>query len=120
DDAAFQGHCLGSRAWRRGCGRWRWCRWAGRASRLATQEGGDITEGVKGAELLGLDSGSVGEAVLECGEDLDALDRVDAEIGVQRHVELQHLRGISCLFRDHVEQHALDAGGGALRLRRRR
>ena len=37
-------------------------------------------------------------------EDLDPLDRIDAEIGVEPHVELEHLDGIARLVGDRLEQ----------------
>ena len=71
-------------------------------------------EGVQGAEVLGLDDRGVGQAVLQRRQDLDALDRVDAQVRVQRHPQLQHLRRVPRLLRDHLQEDALDVlGGGA-------
>ena len=56
------------------------------------------------AELLGLERGQPGKPVLQGGEDFDALDRVDPEVGVELHVEIEHLGGVSRLLRDDLDQ----------------
>ena len=67
----------------------------------AGEELGDVSEGVQRAEVFGLDLRRVGQPLLKRRQDFDALDRVDAEIGVQRHARLQHLHRIARLLRDH-------------------
>ena len=71
-------------------------------------------EGVQGAEVLGLDGRGVGQPLLEGGQDLDPLDRVDPQVGVQRHVQLEHLRRVARLLRHHRQQRARDVGCGPL------
>src|SRR5205823_2626110 len=85
----------------------------------ARQEGDDLAEVVEGAEVLRLDGRGGGQALLQGGEDLDALDGVDAQVGVQGHVQVQHLRGVTRLLRDHLQQHTGD-GGVCVRGRGRR
>ncbi len=51
----------------------------------------------------------VGQPLLQRGEDLDPLDRVDAQVGVELHARLEHLGRIPGLLRDHLQQRRLDA-----------
>ena len=74
-------------------------------------------EGLEGAEVLGLDDGRVGEPLLERGEDLDALDRVDAEVGVELHVGLEHLGRDSPSSRPRSSSSIVLHGGRASGLR---
>ena len=83
----------------------------GRGGRAAArpprgEEIDDVGERLEYAEVLGLDDGCVGELFLEGGEDFDAFDRVDAEVGVEPHGGLEHLRGISGLL-GHDRQQGL-------------
>ena len=43
--------------------------------------------------------GGIRQLLLKCREDFDPLDRVDAEIGVQRHAEVEHLHRVAGLLR---------------------
>jgi hypothetical protein len=45
-------------------------------------------------------SGRAGARSRTRGEDLDALDRIDAEVGVERHPRFEHLGGIAGLLGD--------------------
>ncbi len=45
-------------------------------------------------------SGRVGHPLAHGGEDFDALDGVDAQVGVQRHAGFEHLGGVAGLFGD--------------------
>ena len=63
----------------------------------------DLLESAEGGHLGGVDLGKVGGLFAHGGEDLDALDGVDTEVGLHVHVELEHLRGISRLLGHHVE-----------------
>ena len=83
------------------------------------EEFDDLAERLEDAEVLGLDDGGVGELFLERGEDLDAFDRVDAEVGVEPHRGLEHLGGIPGLLRHDRREHRLDTCGFGLRLWRR-
>ena len=65
---------------------------------------GDLAQGVQGAQVLGADDRGAGEPLLEGGEDLDPLDGVDAEVGVQPHLQLQHLHRIAGLLADHGQE----------------
>ena len=64
----------------------------------------DRPQGAERAELIGLDRGQPGEPVLQRGQDLDALDRVDSEIGVELHVEIEHPGRVAGLLGDDVDQ----------------
>ena len=72
------------------------------------QEIDDLAEGAEGAEVLGLDRRSVGEPVLQCREDLHPLDRVDPQVGVELHLQLEHLHRIPGLLRHHLQEHRRD------------
>ena len=52
----------------------------------------------------GADHGAIGQSFLQGGEDLDPLDRVDAEVGVELHGGLEDLGRIARLLRDHLDQ----------------
>ena len=45
---------------------------------------------------------------MEGGEDLHPLDRIDAEIGIKRHVEFQHLQRIAGLLGNDAEEDGVD------------
>ena len=47
---------------------------------------------------------AAGQPVLQGREDLDPLDRVDPQIGVELHVEIEHLGRISRLLGDDLDQ----------------
>ena len=75
--------------------------------------------------MLGLDRRGVGQLLLQGRQDLDPLDRVDAQVGVERHAQVQHLRRVARLLRHHRQQHVAatrsrgGAGAGGGRRRRR-
>ena len=71
-----------------------------------SKEADDVGERPQAAHLIGLDDRSVGQPVLKSRENLDALDRVDAEVGVQLHLELEDVDRIPGLLRDDLEQDA--------------
>ena len=71
------------------------------------------------AEVLGLDDRGVGEPLLERRQDLDPLDRVDAEVGVEPHHRLEHRRRISRLLRHDRHEDRLNANGVGRRCRSR-
>ena len=80
-----------------------------RGGAAAGEEGGDVAEAEERTEVFGLDLRRLGQAFLQGRQDLDALDRVDAQVGVQSHVQLQHLRRIARLLRDHLQKNFLDS-----------
>ncbi len=69
------------------------------------EEVDDRSQAAERAELLRLERGQTGQSVLQGREDLDALDRVDAEVGVELHVEIEHLDGVSRLLGDDLDQY---------------
>src|SRR4051812_137832 len=83
---------------------------AGVRGRGCRQELDDLPEGLEGPEVLGLDDGGVGELLLQRREDLDALDRVDAEVGVEPHGRLGYIRGMYCFLLPDRQQRLLDGG----------
>ena len=62
--------------------------------------------------MLGLERGQPGKPVLQGREDLDPLDRVDAQVGVELHVEIEHFGRISGLLGDDLDQDAASASAG--------
>ena len=66
--------------------------------------GGDLAKRAERAEVLGADGGGAGEAFLDGGEDLDPLDGVDAEVGVEPHVEVEHFDRIAGLLADNGKE----------------
>ncbi len=97
---------------------------SGRCGRLGTikRDGGpfhlgdDLAEGLEGGHVAGLDRGEVGDPLLHGGEDLDALDGVDAEVRLQRHLHGEHVGRVAGLLRDDLQQrpfevHAARRGG---------
>ena len=88
-------------------------------------EGDDVGEGGVVAELelvVAFDA----EAFADLGEDLGLLDGVDAEVGFEVEVEVEHVGGVAGLVGHHGEHLGLDvqvaagraaAGCGGLRVR---
>jgi hypothetical protein len=70
--------------------------------------------------LLGVDRRCARDTLREHREDLDALDRVDAEVGLHPHVQAECLFGIARGLRDHREEERHDVDGVARRRRRLR
>ena len=64
------------------------------------QVGGDVGQGAQGSQVLRADGRGAGEAFLERGEYFDALDGVDAQIGIHAHVQFQHFLGVAGFFAD--------------------
>ena len=56
------------------------------------------------AEVFRLHLRRIRQAVLQRRQNLDPLDRVHAQVRVQRHPQLQHLRWIARLLRHHRQQ----------------
>src|SRR5439155_2987700 len=56
-----------------------------------TQQGDDVAQGPEGPDPFGTRGRESREPILERREDLDPLDRVDAQVGVELHVQLEHL-----------------------------
>ena len=81
----------------------------------------DLAEGAEADKPLGVDLAGLEEPLAHRGEDLHALDGVDAEVGLEVHVEVEHLGRVPRLLRDHRQRRRrrrLDVGGGRLRLPR--
>jgi hypothetical protein len=54
----------------------------------AGQELGNLAQGLQRGQVLGLDGWGLRQPFLKDREDLDALDGINAQIGVQGHVEV--------------------------------
>ena len=73
-------------------------------NRFVREELGDLAERAQRAQVLGLDRRRLGQAVLHGREDLDSLDRVDAQVRVKLHVELEHVHRVARLLGHHLQQ----------------
>ncbi len=80
-----------------------------------TQEGDDFPESAQGSELFGPCRRSLGKSVVDRREDLNSLDGVDAEIGVEPHVQLEHVGWIACFVRDDLQQEPRSTSRSGLR-----
>jgi hypothetical protein len=67
-----------------------------------------MAEGSQSAQVFRLDDGRFRQAFLQDRQDFHALDRVDAQVGIQRHVQFQHLHRIARLLRHDLTQNASD------------
>ncbi len=87
------------------------------ADRLAAQLGvhvvDDLAQGVEGGHLVGVELGQAGHPLAHGGQDLDALDGVDAQVGVQRHAQLEHLGRVAGLLGDDLQHDGVEVGGEA-------
>ncbi len=64
----------------------------------------DLAERAQRGHLGGLDGRQAGDALLHRRQDLDALDGVDAEAGLQLHIESEDVDGVTGLLGDDLEQ----------------
>ena len=71
-----------------------------RLTKLGVHVGDDLAEGAQAGHDGGVEFGQGRDAFAHGGEDLDALDGVDAEVGVERHARFEHLGGIAGLLGD--------------------
>ena len=73
-----------------------------------------MAEGLEGAELVGFDDGRGGEFFLKGGENFDALDGIDAEVGIEAHVEREHFHRVAGFLGDDGEEGAGEEFGGGV------
>ena len=76
----------------------------GRGRRRGRRGMGDLSEGADGAEVLRADHRRLGQPLLDGRQDLDPLDRVDPQVGVELHAGLEDLGRVPRLLRDHLHQ----------------
>ena len=80
----------------------------------------DLAESLQSAQILRLDRRGFGQLLLQCGKDLHTLDRIDTQVGIEGHLQFQHLFRITGFFSDDREQSRGDLiavnGGGCNRL----
>ena len=91
------------------------CRSWRTSERRAAELSDVIDDLLQGRELChrgGLDLWQTRDALLHGAKDLDAFDRVDAEVGFQLHREVEHLFRVTCLLCNHRQHHRrqIDAG----------
>ena len=80
-----------------------------------------MAQGAQSAQLFRLDLGRFGHALGEQREDLDPLDRVDPQVRLHVHVQVEHLRRVAGRLGDHGQEgrhEALGQGHGGSRHRR--
>ena len=80
--------------------------------RLLTEKVGDLAQGPQRRQMFGLDRRGLWQPVLQRREDLHPLDRVDPQVVVELHVQLEHLHRVSRLLRHDLQQN-LGATAGA-------
>ncbi len=67
------------------------------------------------AQMLGFDLGSLGQTAAQRRHDLDAFDRIDAQIAIESHIEIEHLGGIAGFVGNHTQyrlRHGVGGGDG--------
>ena len=64
--------------------------------------------------MLRRDHRRLRESLLKCGQDLDPLDRIDAQVGIESHGQFEHLLGISGLLGHDREERGGDVPGNVL------
>ena len=81
----------------------------------------DLTERGELGEVTWVDLWEGRDGFSQGGEDLDAFDGVDSQVGFQVHFEVQEVGGVACLVSHNREQGAAEvAGRRGLWWRRRR
>ena len=103
------------RRWRHRRGRRQRHHGGGRGGRLvheALQIVDDLAQRLQRAHDRRLHLGHSGALVLHGGENLHALDGVDAEVALEVHVQLEHLGRVARLLRDHLEHQRVEIDGG--------
>ena len=64
----------------------------------------NLAQRAQRAQVLWSDHRRTGDALLQRREDLDPLDRVDAQVGIHAHVQFQHFDRIAGLLGHHRQQ----------------
>ena len=64
----------------------------------------DLTERGELGEVTRVDLREGGDGLSQGGEDLDALDGVDAEVGLKLHLEVKEVGGVAGLVGHNTEQ----------------
>ncbi len=73
----------------------------------------NLAEGLQLGHLTSVDFGEGGLALAHGRENLDALDGVDAEVGLEVHLHAEHVCGVASLFSDDVQHQLGEVDGGA-------
>ena len=79
---------------------------------LPGEEGGDVPQVVQRAQVFRLHQRGGRQTFLERRQDFDALDRINPQVRIEGHVQVEHLRRIACLFRDDLQQDILNIAFG--------
>ena len=90
------GHFHSRRDWSRGAQRGSQCR----VFRAGVRQRDHVAECVQRSKFVGLKCGKIRNLLLESGKDFYPLDRIDAQIVIKTHVEIEHLGRVTCLFGD--------------------
>ena len=69
-------------------------------AKLGVHVGDDLAEGAQAGHDGGVEFGQGRDALAHGGEDFDALDGVDAEVGVERHARFEHFGWVAGLLGD--------------------
>ncbi len=68
----------------------------------------DLTESIQSPKMLGFDFRRFGQPLVKYGEDFNALDRIDAEIGIQAHCGTKHFGRVTGFVGDNLQQDPLN------------
>ena len=76
--------------------------------RLARQEVDDLAQRSQLSELIRGYDGGAREGFLKGGQDLDPLDGIDAEVGVEVHRDIEHINRVTRFFGDDTKNNLRD------------
>ena len=84
---------------------------SGGSSGAGGKEVNHLLQRLQCAEVLGLDLRSARQLAAERGHDLDALDGIHAKVGVEAHLQVQHLYRVAGLLGDDLQKRGTGSGG---------
>ena len=88
--------------------------------RLAREEVDDLAQRSQLPQLIRGHDGGLWKDLLKGGQDLDSLDGIDAEVGVEVHGDIEHIHWVACFFSDDAQENRRDvfrASGPVRRIR---
>src|SRR4051794_24737780 len=74
------------------------------------ERGDDVAERSQRSESIGAERSQTWDGFLKRRQNFDPLDRVDAEIGVESHLEVEHLERVAGLVGDDLQQQIAEIG----------
>ena len=83
----------------------------GGSSGAGGEEVHHLLQSLQSTEVLGLDLRSARKMAAKRGHDLDALDGIHAKVGVEAHLQVQHLYRVAGLLSDDLQKRGAGSGG---------